>query len=329
MQIALAVIFALFGLALALIAFRLIGQFKARLAKLEAEPGPRLEKPRIDGPVTLDGLVYLFAHDFVKPAPKRPLGSIPRDRAFACQTDEELDCDDFAKQLLYVVLTELYSAQCVETKIVPRDPTYMPPYPHKRWELQMRQATAFPSSPLCESFAFGFELSRKNRVRSLKGREELTNEEQFFTLEEVLERGLKAIRQELSFWERGTVCSDLRSHVETALVADDYLNAPDRETWLDTVRKQRSTCNPDAIAPFADDAHALLRRLETFKKMHGSPFALAPEKDDKGVLVDIDPAILNAAEDFEEMPFDDVLRATIHEAIVSIKQLEPSGEAGI
>lgn len=329
MQIALAVILTVFGLALTLVIFRLIGQLKARLAKLEAEPAPRLEKPRIDGPVTMDGLVYLFAHEFVKPSPKRPLGSIPRDRAYACQTDEELDCDDFAKQLLYVVLTELYGLEVVQTKIVPRDPTYMPPYPQKRWELQLRQAAAFPSSPLSESLAFGFELSRKNRVRSLKGREELTTDEEFFTLEEVLERALKAIRQELSFWARGTVCSDLRSHVETALVADEYLSAPDRETWLDTVRKQRSTCNPEAIAPFADDAHALLRRLETFKKIHGSPYALAPEKDEKGAIVDIDPAVLTAAEDFEEMPVDDVLRATIHEAIVSIKQLEPSGEAGI
>ncbi|MEI6501888.1 MAG: hypothetical protein WCP21_12775, partial [Armatimonadota bacterium] len=118
MQIALAVILTLFGLALAVVIFRLSVQFKARLAKLEAEPPPRLEKPRIEGPVTLDGLVYLFAHDFVKPAPKRPLGSIPRDRAYAGQTDEELDCDDFAKQLLYVVLTERYGAQCVEAKIV-------------------------------------------------------------------------------------------------------------------------------------------------------------------------------------------------------------------
>jgi hypothetical protein len=328
MQIALAVILTVFGLALAVIIFRLLANLKTKLAKLQEEPPLHLERPRIDGPVTLDGLVYLFADDFVKPAPKRPLGSIPRDRSFACQTDVELDCDDFAKQLLYVVLAELYGSHAIETRIVPRDPTYMPPYPHKRWELQMRQTGAFPSSPLCESFAFGFELSRKNRVRSLKG-EELTRDQEFFTLEEVLERALKAIRQELSFWTRGTVCSDLRSHVETALVADGYLNAPDRDTWLDTVRKQRSTCVVEAVTPLEHDAHALLRRLETFKKMHGSPYALAPEKDEKGQVVDIDPAVLNAAEDFEGMPFDDVLRATIHEAIVSIKQLEPSGEAGI
>lgn len=329
MQTAIAIVLTLFGIALAGVIFRLWGLAKHRLAARQNEPRLDTGRPRLDGPVTMDGLVYLFAHDFVKPAPKRALGSIPRDRAFACQTDGELDCDDFAKQLLYVVLTELWGAQVIQTRVVPRDPTYMPPYPHKRWELQLRQVGGFPSSPLAESLAVGFELSHKNRVRSLKGREELTPDEQFYALEEVLERGLKAIRQELSFWERGTVCSDLRSHVEMALVAEGYLNGPGRETWLDTVRKQRCTPNLKLIETLEHEAHALLRRLETFKKMHGSPYATSPAQDEKGQIVDLDPAVLSAAEDFDTLPVDDVLRATIHEAIVSIKQLEPSGEAGI
>jgi hypothetical protein len=194
--------------------------------------------------------------------------------------------------------------------------------------MQLRQAGPFPSSPLAESLAVGFDLARKNRAR-LKKVEALEEDDEFFALEEILERSLKAMRQEMTFWERGTLCSDLRRYVETALVAQGYLDPPDRDTWLDTVRTKRPTCNGEACVAVEPEATAQLRRLETFRKLHGSPYAMAPEKDEKGQLVDIDPAVISASEDLDAMPLDDVLRATIHEAIVSIKQLEPSGEAGI
>lgn len=328
MQIALALILTLFGLALLFAIFRALGGVKQRLGALTEQKPLEPERPHLEGPVTMDGLLYLYAHEFVKPSPKRPLGSIPRDRAFACQSDLELDCEDFAKQLVYVVLTELYSQHCLQTRVVPRDPTYMPPYPHKQWEMQLRQVAPFPPSPLAESFAVGFELAKKNRAR-LKKVEALEPEDEFFALEEILERSLKAMRQEMTFWERGTLCSDLRRYVETALIAQGYLNAPDRDTWLDTVRTKRPTCNESACEAVRPEAISQLRRLETFRKMHGSAYAVTPEKDEKGQIVDIDPAVISASEGFETMPIDDVLRATIHEAVVSIKQLEPSGEAGI
>lgn len=328
MQIALAIILTLFGIALLVVIFRALGSVKQRIRALTEDKPLQVERPHLEGPVTMDGLVYLYAQNFVKEAPKRPMGSIPRDRAYACQTDLELDCEDFAKQLVYVVLTELYGQRSLQTRVVKRDPTYMPPYPQKQWEMQMRQAAPFASSPLADSFAVGFELSQKNRAR-LKKVEKLDHEDEYFALEEILERSLKAMRQEMTFWERGTLCSDLRRYVETALVAQGYLNPPDRDTWLDTVRTKRPTCNEAAVAGVEHEAQAQLRRLETFKKMHGSPFAAAPEKDEKGQIVDIDPAVISATGDFEAMPVDDVLRATIHEAIVSMKQLEPSGEAGI
>lgn len=329
MQIALAVIITLFGVALIFLFRWALRALKARLQALSEEPQVRLEPRDEAGPVTTDQLVYLFAHDFVKPSPRRPLGSIPRDRAYACLTDVEVDCEDFAKQLLYTMLTELIAEHALQTQVVPRDPSYMPPYPHKRWELQLRQATALPSSPLADSFRVGFELSRKNRLRSKRDVEELSPEEEFFSLEEVLERALKAIRQEMTYWERGTVCSDLRKYVETSLIAEGYLTAPDKATWLDTVRAARPTANEAVITPLAPEGQALQRRIETFKKMHGSPYALSPEQDEKGQIVDIDPELLKAGDDLTGMPIDDVLRATIHETIVSIKQLEPSGEAGI
>jgi hypothetical protein len=328
MQIALAVISTVFGLALLLGLFRLLAGLKTQLAKLNTE-APPVERFSAEGPITVDGVLYLYAHDFVKPAPRRPVGSIPRDRAFACQTGDELDCDDFAKQLLYATLIELHTQHCLETRVVKREASYMPPYPHKQWELQLRQVRPFPSSPLCDSLGVGFELSAKNRLRLLRGRTELEASEQFFALEEVLERGLKAIRQELSFWERGSVCSDLRGYVQGALVAQGFLLEPDRDNWLDTVRAKRPLCNQAATTSVEPAARALERKLEAFRKRHGSPHALNPEKDEKGQVVDIDPAVLNASEEFDAMPLDDVLRATIHEAIVAIKQLEPSGEAGI
>lgn len=328
MQIAIALILTLFGLALLAVVFRALKGLKHGLGKLTEEKPLPVERPRGEAPVMLDGLVYLYAHDFVKPAPKRPMGSIPRDRAYACLTNAELDCEDFAKQLLYVVLTELYGQHCVHTRVVKRDPTYMPPYPQKQWEMQLRQAGPFPPSPLSESLAVGFELARKNRARLMKA-DALRPEDEYFSLEEILERSLKAMRQEMTFWERGTLCSDLRKYTETALVAQGYLNPPDRDTWLDTVRQKRPTCNAEAVARVEAEARAQLRRLQTFKKMHGSPYAISPEKDEKGQIVDIDPAVISATESLEVLPADDVLRATIHEAVISMKQLEPSGEAGI
>lgn len=329
MQIFLIVFLTVVGAWLLFMVLKWLRQLGRFLGQVGAEREVQPSRTTAEGPITSDGLVYLFAHDFVKPAPKRPLGSVSRDRAFApCKPDMELDTDDFAERLLYVVLTELHAEGCLETRLVPRSPGYMPPYPHKQWELQLRQACAFPSTPLCDSLGVSFDLCRKNRLRR-KPEEELAVEDDFFTLEEVIERSLKTIRQEMSFWERGTVGSDLRNYVMTALIAQGFLLQPDRDTWLDTVRGKRPQINEGAVASVEHLVKALERRLEVFKKMHGSAHAVTPQEDEKGQLVDIDPAVVNARDELDQLPFDDCLRATIHETIVSIKQLEPSGEAGI
>ena len=330
MQIALAVILTAAGLWLFFLIFRLLRGMKTRLAALAAEPpGPRLSRLDAEEIVGADGLVYLFAQDFVKPAPHRPMGSIPRDRAFACQTQDELDPDDFARQLLYATFTELLDEGYVEVSYVHRDPTFLPPHPHKQWELQFREFKPLPPTPLTESFGVGFELSRKNRLRSKRDQEELTPDEEYFSLDELLERALKAIRQEMTFWERGNCCSDLRGWVETALISQGYLFAPERSTWLDTVRKNRPQVNPEPVATLEPEARALAKRLEAFRQRFGSPTALEPTEDERGQRVDIAPHLATHSGDLDDMPLDDCLRLTIHETIVSIKQLEPSGEAGI
>ncbi|NPV46423.1 MAG: hypothetical protein HPY69_05675 [Armatimonadetes bacterium] len=330
MHTAIAVFLIVLGAGLLWLIFRGLPRLLDRAGEWsEAQPKARLEKRAADEPIGPEGLVYLFAHRFVKPPPRRPVGSIPRDRAYACQDDTELCPEDFAKQLLYAVLTELYEAECLEFRLVPRSANFMPPYPQKQWELHLRQCQAFPASPLGDSLAVSFDLCRRNRLRSKKGQEELLPDEEFFSFDEVLDRALRAIRQEMTFWQRGTVCSDLRRYVEDALVAQGYLTLPERETWLDRVRTARPTVNEPMVAALAAEAEALLERLQGFRSRYGSSFAVEPRENEQGQVVDIDPELANRAEDLDEMPLDDCLRMTIHEAIVAIKQLEPSGEAGI
>jgi len=95
------------------------------------------------------------------------------------------------------------------------------------------------------------------------------------------------------------------------------------------VRKSRPQCNAVAVEPLQADAKALAQRLEAFRQRFGSPQALHPEADERGQLVDIAPNLATHTGDLTDMPLDDCLRLTIHEAIAAIKQLEPSGEAGI
>lgn len=329
MQIFLAIFLTALGFWLLFVILKALRGVGRRLGQMAQDQPIKLPDPTAEGPITAEGLVHLFSHDFVKPAPRRPIGSISRDRVFACQQDLELDPEDFARQLLYVTLTELLADDSLKTRLVSRDASFMPPYPHKQWEMQLRQTRAFPSSPLSDSFGVSFQLARKNRLRRKSDMEELAEEDDYFTLEEIVERSLKTIRQEMSFWERGTICSDLRSYVETALIAQGFLLQPEKGTWLDTVRQKQPQPNQPAVDSVAHLGKALGRKLETFRKTHGSAFAIKPEQDEKGQLVDIDPAVVNARENLEELPLDDCLRASIHETIVSIKHLEPSGDAGI
>lgn len=331
MQIIIALIVIALGFFLFRLIFRLLNKMQDKLESWSTEEAPPLRRPskRSSAPVYADGIVYLFAHEFVQPPAPRPLGSVPRDRAYACQTGQELDPDDFARQLLYALFVELIEEGYIEWRFAKRDPTFMPPYPHKQWELQLRQARPFPSSPLMESLEVGFELCLRARQRRKKDSFELNGEEEFFTMEEIIEQALKAIRHERTFWERGTCCSDLRGHVETAMIESDYLRLPRRETWLQTLRPGRPVCNMEAIKTLAPQAQALKRRLYSFRQRYGSAIAKNPQKNERGQLMDIDPQLATYSGDFQNMPLDDCLRITIHEVIASIKQLEPSGEAGI
>jgi hypothetical protein len=331
MEITLIILLTLIGVLLLRGVFYLLRRSLDRAGDLAAaEPSPRLSKPTADSLLDADGLVYLFAHQFVKPVPKRALGTVVRDRVWAL-LDEELELcpDDLAEQLLYTMLTELYQRDCLELRTVRREASFMPPFPHKQWEMQFRQRCAFPTTPLAESLQVAFALARKNRLRSFREAAELLPEDEFFSLEELLERALKAIRQEMTYFERGTVCTDLRGHVEAALIAGGYLSPPERETWLDAVRQKRPTVNREMVLPLQPEAEALVQRREVFRQRYGSSATRQPVPDQQGKLTDLDPELMKGDRDPADLPLDDCLRATVHEAISAIKQLEPSGEAGI
>ena len=314
----------------------IVGGFKAyRLLMTHAEelsvprPEPVAEDVEVSGEVGPDGLVYLFAHDFVRHKQAPP--TVPaRDRAYAPLTEDELDPEDWAQQILYASLCELAADSSVHFRVVDRSPTFMPPYPQKRWELQVIQRTPFPQSTVADALdvAFGLLIRRKEQ-RVAQGKEQPG--EVWCALDEIIERALKAMRQEISFWERSGVYGDLRNYVASALVAQGYLMSPGKETWLDRTRSRRPIPNETAVAELRRDAEALQRRLRQFCLKHGSPHArgdLPPDATAPG-LKGVDPSLAAREESFDEMPLDDVLRISIYETLVSLKALEPSRDGGM
>jgi hypothetical protein len=286
-----------------------------------------------EGEIGTDGLVYMFAGKFVRPVGRRSLGSIPRDRAFDLASGDELDPLDFAMQMLYAVLTDLLSGEYIKLRLVEREATFMPPFPHKNWELELRQAKAFRSSPLCDGLNIAFEMIYKKRMRKAQtdnpqSLAESTPEALWVPLDELVENALKAMRQEMRFWDRGCIYSDLRNYVGIGLTAQRYVLAPAQDTWLDRLRRKGPLLNPHAISKHRLDeaAESLLRRIETFRTRFGSPEA---REDPRWPAGDVSPTLLQPRVPLHELPLDDCMRLSVYETLVAIRQLEPSGEAGI
>jgi hypothetical protein len=277
-----------------------------------------------EGPLGPDEIVYLYAHEFARP---RLAGTptLPRDRVSAPMAGTEVDAEDLTSRLLYATICELYREKYLEIRLVERDPTYLPPFPQKKWELQLRRAQRFPPGPLCDTLSVGFDLTR----RRLQAKQQRIEEDKLWVgLDELIERGLKAVRQELSFWERSGVHGDLRNYVSSSLVARGYLVAPQGDTWFDKVRTRKLLSNKAAIETVADQARSLKHRLETFCKMHGSSEAQVDAPNAK-LHDNVAPDLAEGGHPLEELPIDDCLRLSIYEALLSIKQLEPSGEPGV
>lgn len=276
------------------------------------------------GPVGPDGLVVLFADRFVDRAPEGKMIS-PRLRCYAPLTEEELDPQHWAQQILYATLVDLHEKGCIDLRVVDRPATLMPPFPQKTWEVQLCQIGPMPEAPISDVLAVAFGLLRRSAQRR-KDYDE--NERHWVTLDALIEQALKTMRQEMTFWERSGVFGDIRQYVEAALIAQGYLIEPERPTWLDRVRTKRPVPHEEGVRRLEAEADRLQARLKKFRAEKGGN--LLPEAPrESEALRNVDTALLCPAEDAPDIPLDEVLRLSIYETLMAIRQLEPSGDAGV
>ncbi|MFO8080815.1 MAG: hypothetical protein R6V07_10950 [Armatimonadota bacterium] len=274
-----------------------------------------------EGPVGPDGLMVLFADRFVDRSRPGKMTS-PRAKCYAPLTEEELDAHHWAHQIIYVTLIDLYENGCIDFRVADRMATLMPLYPQKTWELQIAQIGPMPEAPTSDALAVAFGLLRK-RNRD----EEAEEDRHWVTLDALIEQALKTIRQEMSFWQRCGVFGDIRQYVEFALIAQGYLIEPGKPTWLDRVRTQRPTPHEDALK-LEEDAEALARQMAEFRAQHGGNLLPDSERETE-TLRQADPALLSPPEEAPELPLDEMIRMSIYETLLAIRQLEPSGDAGV
>jgi hypothetical protein len=273
------------------------------------------------GPVGPDGIMVLFADRFVDRSRPGKMVS-PRAKCYAPLTEEEMDAHHWAHQILYVTLIDLYEQGCIDFRMGERMATLMPPYPQKTWEMQICQIGPMPEAPTSDALAVAFGLLRKRA----KG-EEAEEERHWVTLDALIEQALKTIRQEMSFWQRSGVFGDIRQYVEGALIAQGYLIEPGRPTWLDRVRTQRPTPHEEVVE-LEEDAKALAEQIALFRAEHGGNLLPEEERETES-LRQADPALLCPPDDAPELPLDEMLRMSIYETLLAIRQLEPSGDAGV
>ena len=292
----------------------------------EESEAPAIEDVEVSGSVGVDELVFLFAHEFVSsPRPTQQGGSVGQIAA-APLTDETLDTQDWANQLIYAVLADHYQQGGLEFRVTERTPTLMPPFPHKAWELQVCRHRPLAASPLgsCMSMAFDMVHKRRRVKQASRGADQGEPEQVWCALDELVEWVVKAVRTEMSFWQRQGIYHDLRNYVQEALVATGYLIEQPRRTWLERLRRRQFRPNRPAIDRLQADAKSLKERLAEFRQEHGSAQAretcedlLAPIKET--VAADL----MNPEGPLEELPLDDCLRASIYEVLTSLRELEP------
>jgi len=319
MVLVLAGVGALYGL------WRLIKGFERRAEEVEqrsaaaARPtGP----PKISESLGPDGIVYLCAHDFVPPGAPRGVTNVRR-RAYAPLTGSELEPRRMAEQIVYAVLVTHVQAGDLELRITECDPTFMPPFPHKRWALALVRARRLAGCPLSEAMDCALDLIDQRRAKR-KG-----PIAEGVPLDELVEDMLKVMRQEMSFWDRAGVYADIRQYVEAALIDQGYLIPAQRETLIERLRHVRPTVN-EAAKPYLDEAaRRLAARLTAFRKARGSAAAAAAETVPGGRTHDVEEGVVDASPPFDDLPLHDCLKISIHEALMAIRQLEPSEDVGV
>ncbi len=324
MEIAIAVFLSLVGIGMLVGGWLLWQRMMQRAAELDAEEAEIRQALAPTEELYADGLVCLFAHKFVRPAPKKA-SYHPRERAWAPITGQELDPEDYALELLYALMAELFQEGAIDFRVVEREPPYMPPFPQKAWELQVRRMSELPRSPLANAMSVAFDLLTKKRGRHKRQRPE----EQWVAIDDLVDRMLRTIRQELSFWERSGVYGDFRVYVENTLVGQGYLLPPERQTWLDRVRAKRPRPNEEVLERLEEEAEALRRRLVQFRCEYGSERARSTIPEEGPLpITEVDPELTDPRKGLDELPLDDCLRVSLYEVLSGLRQLEPSGDAG-
>ena len=299
----------------------------SRASQLEEErvpPSP--DEVEVRGPVGVDGLVFLFAHDFVSPSRPGQQASAAGATARAPLTGEALDTQDWAYRLLYTVLAEQYQQGAVDFRVTERAPTLMGPFPYKAWELEVKRLRSLSASTLSDCLNVAFDMLHKSqRVKQASQAADVDEQEpSWFSLDEVVEWVMKTVRTEMSFWQRQGVCPDLCRYVQESLLADGYLLERARPTWLERVRARRLYPNQSAIETLRPQMESLKRRLREFRDRCGS--ARSREMaDDRAAPVreTVDAELMDPERALDDLPLEDSLRASVHEVLASLRDLEP------
>jgi hypothetical protein len=304
--------------------WRMASQLGRRADDMEAAaPSPPPERARVaTGVLGPDGTVYLCAHEFVPPGAPRQVTNVRR-RAYAPLTGAELEPRRVAEQVLYAVLASHIQSGDVKPSIADCEPSLMPPFPHKCWTLELGRERRLEGSPTAEALDCAFDLIEQRRAkRRGEAREGVP-------LDELIEDMLKVMRQEMSFWDRAGVYADIRQYVEAALVDEGYLVAPQRETLLERLRHLRPTVSESVRPKLEPAARQLAERLAAFRRAHGSSAAAEADSVPGGRVEEVDESIVEAQPPFEDLPLHDCLHISIHEALLAIRQLEPSEDVGV
>ncbi len=285
------------------------------------EPTEELaERPTPRGLLHTDEIVFLFAERFVgtvsAEGPSHSTGIAPLSQ-------EPVSLRDQANRLIYAVLIDQYQQERLQFRIVERDPTMMPPFPHKAWELQVQRSDALSSSPLLDCLNVGFNVIYKQRGVSLAVED---SEKLWISLDELLEHILRVARAEITFWKRQGVYGDLCNYIEEALVARCYLHELPRNTWLERLRSRQLEVNRDAIEQHQPAADELHQRIVEFRQTHGSEQTRQLADDLTQPQDEADSELGKWTEPLDELPLDDALRMSIYESLSSLRQLEPSGD---
>ncbi len=178
------------------------------------------------GPLHTDGIVFLFCEQFVGTVSAE---GPPHSTGTAPLSQQPVSLRDQANRLIYATLVDQYQQERLQFRIVARDPTMMPPFPQKAWELQVQRSDALSSSPLLDCLNVAFNVIYKQRD---VGSAEEDSEKLWVSLDELLEHILRVARAEISFWKREGVYGDLCNYIEEALVARGYLREVSRDNWL-------------------------------------------------------------------------------------------------